>query len=334
VEKAQASIANMLKFRAERKLSELRKTIGSLDHTKFPNYENIIKVWPHNVLHGSDKTGQPLSFVLAGKVRPQRMQKLLTKDQVLDYQVAVLEYGADLAAALTKKTGKVIRQIKIFDLDGLGVHFLDHGFLAYFRGITKVAQENYPEMLGRIYVVNVPWAFSIFWKLITPMLQPFTLAKIQVLGSDWKDKLKVDIDASNLPDYLGGTCSEHKSSGCVPLADPDGGYTKAVVNARDKHELKIKVEAKSELVSWEFRIESNNIAFGVKYESEADKKENVIEESSKHESSSDLISGGSKVSGPGTLTLTWDNSFSLLTGKTVFYRVDHVAESELEKTKE
>jgi len=223
--------------------------------------------------------------------------------------------------------------VKVFDLDGLGVHFLDQAFIGYFRAIAKIAQENYPEMMGRIYIVNVPWAFSIFWKIITPMLQPFTLSKIQVLGAEWKDKLKDGIELSNLPDYLGGSCSEHKSSGgCVQLVDPDEGFTKVVVGARSQHELKIKLEAKSELVSWEFRLDSNNIGFGVTYEGE-DKKETVIEESSKHEASIDLISGGAKVTGPGTLKLTWDNSFSLLTGKTIFYRVDQVSESEIETTK-
>jgi len=256
------------------------------------------------------------------------MQKLLTKEEVLEYQTYQCESNAEVAARLSKETGKVIRHTKIFDLDGLGVHFFNKGFVGYFRGITSLAQDNYPEMLGRIYLVNVPWAFQTFWRIITPMLYPQTIAKVQVLGSDWKDKLKEVIDSKNLPPSLGGTCSEHKN-GCIAMIDPDSGFTKVDIARRDKFELELKIESKGTLVSWEWRVSTHDLNFGVKFIPDSDKTERWIAESMNFTSNADLISGGLTAEEPGTLTLHWDNTYSMLTGKTLLYRVDLASASEL-----
>jgi len=330
--KAASALSNMVKWREEKKITEIRSKIGSLEQDKFPHYENIIKVWPHNVKHGLDKIGQPVSIVLAGKVHPQHMQKILTKDEVLQYQTYICESNAESAARLTKETGKVIRHTKIFDLDGLGVHFMDRGFMAYFRAIMSLAQDNYPEMMGRVYVVNVPWAFSTFWRVITPMLYPQTIAKVQVMGADWKDKLKLAIDEKNLPSFLGGSCTACKN-GCVTLVNPDAGFTKVDVGRRDKFELEIKIEAKT-MVSWEWRVSSHDINFSSKWIPDSDKKEKTHEELANYHSGHAVIAGGLTSVESGTLVLHWDNTYSLLTAKTILYRVDKASVAELVDEKE
>lgn len=49
-------------------------------------------------------------------------------------------------------------------------------------------QDNYPEMLGRICIINAPMVFKALWGLVKPMLNPRTISKIQVRpppGSSW-----------------------------------------------------------------------------------------------------------------------------------------------------
>jgi len=326
--KASSSLTNMLTWRKEKKANDVRSKIADLEQDKFPHYDNIIKVWPHNIKHGSTKNGQPLSFVLAGKVRPDRMVSLLSKDELLEYQMYQCESNAEIVARLSKTTGKVIRNTKVFDLDGLGVHFLNKGFVEYFRALTLVSQNNYPEMLGRIYLINVPWAFQTFWRLITPMLYPQTIAKIQVLGSDWKDKLKEAIDEKYLPPQHGGTCNECKK-GCVVMVDPDAGFQKVDIGRRDKFELQIKIESKGAIASWEWRVAHYDVNFSVRFIADSDKKEKTVEEAKNYTVQGDTRSGGLTADEPGTLILYWDNTYSLLTGKTVFYRVDVASVSEL-----
>jgi hypothetical protein len=46
--------------------------------------------------------------------------------------------------------------------------------------LTKYDQDNYPEMLGRICIINAPFVFKAVWQLVKPLLNPRTLSKIQV----------------------------------------------------------------------------------------------------------------------------------------------------------
>lgn len=48
--------------------------------------------------------------------------------------------------------------------------------------ITKYDQDNYPEMLGRICIINAPLVFKALWSLVKPMLNPRTISKIQAGG--------------------------------------------------------------------------------------------------------------------------------------------------------
>jgi len=50
--------------------------------------------------------------------------------------------------------------------------------------LTKYDQDNYPEMLGRICIINAPMVFKAIWQLVKPLLNPRTLSKIQVRGCD------------------------------------------------------------------------------------------------------------------------------------------------------
>lgn len=61
--------------------------------------------------------------------------------------------------------------------------------------------------MGKFYIINAPWAFSTVWSLIKGWLDEATVAKIHILGSDYKKGLLEQIPADSLPTYFGGTCN-------------------------------------------------------------------------------------------------------------------------------
>jgi hypothetical protein len=72
---------------------------------------------------------------------------------------------------------------------------------------ASIGQDRYPECMGKFYIINAPWAFSAVWSVIKPWLDEVTVAKIEILGSSYKDKLLEQILSENLPKELGGSCS-------------------------------------------------------------------------------------------------------------------------------
>jgi hypothetical protein len=65
---------------------------------------------------------------------------------------------------------------------GVGMSHLTGEVKQLVSTLTKYDQDNYPEMLGRICIINAPFVFKAIWSLVKPLLNPRTLSKIQVGG--------------------------------------------------------------------------------------------------------------------------------------------------------
>ena len=58
--------------------------------------------------------------------------------------------------------------------------------------ITSSFQEFFPDVIRKIFVINVPTFIQMLWTLISPCLAKQTQEKIKILGNDWKKVLKVN----------------------------------------------------------------------------------------------------------------------------------------------
>ena len=72
-------------------------------------------------------------------------------------------------------------------------------------------------------MINSPWGFSTVWSVIKRWLDPVTVEKISILGSNYQSTLLAQIPAENLPSQFGGECRCH--GGCElsdegPWRDP------------------------------------------------------------------------------------------------------------------
>ncbi|KAE8659310.1 Phosphatidylinositol/phosphatidylcholine transfer protein SFH9 [Hibiscus syriacus] len=81
--------------------------------------------------------------------------------------------------------------------------------------MQKIDGENYPETLHQMYIVNAGNGFKLLWNTVKGFLDPRTTAKIHVLGNKFHNKLLEIIDPSQLPEFLGGTCSCRNDGGCL-----------------------------------------------------------------------------------------------------------------------
>ncbi|CAM0882287.1 unnamed protein product [Alopecurus aequalis] len=112
----------------------------------------------------------------------------------------------------------------ILDVQGVGLKNFSKDARELIMRLQKIDNDNYPETLCRLYIINAGQGFKMLWGTIKSFLDPQTASKIHVLGSKYQNKLLEIIDESELPDFLGGKC-RCENGGCSksdkgPWKDP------------------------------------------------------------------------------------------------------------------
>jgi hypothetical protein len=80
---------------------------------------------------------------------------------------------------------------------------------------SKVGQDYYPEIMGQMFIVNAPMLFTGVWAVVKGFLDERTRQKIKILGGKFQKDLLELVEAENLPDFLGGTCTCKELGGCM-----------------------------------------------------------------------------------------------------------------------
>lgn len=250
--------------------------------------------------------------------------------------------------AMSEKLGKPCTGLTVvFDMDNVGSKHMWKPGLDMYLYLVQVLEDNYPEMMKRLFVINAPTLFPVLYKLVKPLLSEDMKNKIFVLGSDFKDTLMEYIDAEELPAYLGGTktgpdgdpkCSDLICHGGeVPkeyyLENTEDFETMETitVGSGDKIYIEYEVEGENCFLKWEYKTEEHDIGFGV-FRKNGDEWEEIIPIERK-DCSVMTLDGSYKCKDPGTYALCFDNSFSMMTSKNIRYTAD-VMDPEEEKTKE
>lgn len=206
--------------------------------------------------------------------------------------------------------------------------------------IAQQDQAYYPERLGKIYVINAPWVFPFFWKLVRGWIDKKTAEKVVVLGKNYQKQLLKCIPAEHLPEEFGGKCTcNGKGKPCVPVSDISdlqtkggkaeekleqelaGDLTEKVIAARDAFELKFQVPAGGAAFDWSFKVTAKDIKFSIDALDAAGKKMVIpqLDHPLPGDEPSAHHAGAMSVKVACTVVFRWDNSYSYFTSKTVNY---------------
>ncbi|KAF8388417.1 hypothetical protein HHK36_027086 [Tetracentron sinense] len=197
----------MLKWRKEYGVDSI------LQDFMFDEYEEVQRYYPHGY-HGVDKGGRPVYIERLGKVEPSKLMSVTTVDRYLKYHVQEFEKAfIEKFPACSIATKRHIDSTTTI-LDVHGVNWMSFSKVAHdlVMRMQKIDGDNYPETLHQMFIVNAGHGFKLVWNTVKGFLDPRTTAKIHVVGNKYQNKLLEFIDSSQLPDFLGGSCS------C-----PDGG---------------------------------------------------------------------------------------------------------------
>ena len=151
----------------------------------------------------SDQQGRPIIYMKPGHDNTGPDQRE-TKIKYLIYMMEKSARRFDTEPALSKGASKCLLLIDYKDTSMS--QLVDPRTFGISKEVLDILQNQYPERLGNAFIVNPPWIFSSFWKVIYPLIDPVTKEKIK-LWSDKKEwsELHNYIDDEALETFYGGT---------------------------------------------------------------------------------------------------------------------------------
>ncbi|XP_021763462.1 phosphatidylinositol/phosphatidylcholine transfer protein SFH9-like isoform X1 [Chenopodium quinoa] len=222
----------------------------------YEEFDDVQRHYPHGY-HGVDKDGRPVYIERLGKIETAKLMNVTTIERFLKYHIQGFEkaFAEKFPACSIAAKRHIDSTTTILDVHG--VNWMSFGKVALdlIKNMQKIDGDNYPETLHQMFIINAGAGFKMIWSTVKSFLDPRTTSKIHVLGSKFHSKLMEFVDLSQLPEFVGGTCS--CPGGCLkyqkgPWNDPEIMklvhsqeimYMKRTTSSSDCEDLKSKLFA-------------------------------------------------------------------------------------------
>lgn len=133
------------------------------------------------------------------------VKKRLTEDAIFVRHIRQQEVMIRRLKNASARHGRPIeKQVIVMDMKNVAMS-LDFMALRVFKRTVVIDEACYPERLETLFMINAPFTFSVLWAMIKPWIDPVTVAKFKILGSNYQSELKAHIAEDQIPVEYGGT---------------------------------------------------------------------------------------------------------------------------------
>lgn len=211
-------------------------SMNDLLNIKIKNEDILYKYWPI-YLYGNDKFGHPIFYDDLLSLDLSKVVEIFSKtangfdiNDINDEDDDKYEHNDENDEKLfdivrkfrLKFYGKMIKQkellskqfdriifkhILIMDLNNFGYYKMVSNLSIYSKIAKSVLTDEqllFPQTCFKIYLINCPWTFRFIWKILTNFIDPITIEKVKILGSDYLNEMLKDIDIEHIPKKYGG----------------------------------------------------------------------------------------------------------------------------------
>jgi hypothetical protein len=320
LEKSVEMYCNSQKYKED---NDLENIIDS--YPDDPLYQKIKDFWPGSATgEFYTKDGWPVYYERIGIVDPKYLfNQIATKEQLTRYHCYEQETRERIRHELHDKHGYTIGAIFVQDLNGLGWKHLTKETMDCLKLVSFVDQNNFPESVRKMYIINAPSMFTAIWKLIKPMIDKRTITKLSIMGSGYEEELRALIPLEELPVWAGGMNDRvampvnfHKQVNNDEEGDDNMFLTKLKIPAREKTTILIKIRTKNTTIGWKFFLKSNDIGFYITYKKNSKAEEKTVLENTKYEKHQGTYVAKHR----GFYYIIFDNTYSWTKKKTVRYQ--------------
>ena len=183
------------------------------------DFDEIKKIHARG-LYGTDKAGRPVSIDLLHQTDLIAFLSPKFDDIREDYIYMMKERSLHITLPIASKQAnrRIDSIFLIYDMKGVDISKLfDSKFKEFVRFLIRTAQSNYPEILGKMFIINASFSFRMTWNVIKLWMNKVTRDKIEVHAGCPLDKLAQYMDKDKIPSFLGGPCQ-------IPLSDNHGPW--------------------------------------------------------------------------------------------------------------